>query len=98
MKLSKRIERIVSLTVEDFYSSGKSTNESKKSLISWVSDALLQDESIEDAYTYEVSIKALEMLDSLELINLDYLNRLVIEQLMPSLEFETSFEFDEVVL
>jgi len=99
MKLSKRIESIVSLTVEDFYNSGKSTNESKKSLISWLSDALLQDEGIEDAYTYEVNIKALEMLNSLDIVDFNYLNRLVFEQLMPSLDFETSFNgFDEVAL
>lgn len=93
-KLSKRIERIVYLTVEDFYNSGKSTNKSKESLIGWLVDTLLQDESIEDAYTYEVSIKVLDMLKSLELIDLGFIIELMADAIEPS---EISVKF-EVVL
>lgn len=74
MKLQKRIKKIVSLTVEDFYNSGYSTDESPKSLKSWLCDALMQDESIEDAHAYEISIKVLEMLKSLDIIDLEFIH------------------------
>lgn len=74
MKLEKRIKRIVSLTIEDFYNSGYSTDESPESLKSWLCDALMQDESIEDAHTYEISIKVLEMLKSLDIVDLEFIH------------------------
>ena len=74
MKLEKRIKRIVSLTVEDYLSHGYIIKESPKSLISSLSDALMQDESIEDAHTYEISIKVLEMLKSLDIVDLEYIH------------------------
>ncbi|QFR43774.1 hypothetical protein [Sulfurimonas xiamenensis] len=98
MKLSKRIESIVSLTVEDFYNSGKSTNESKKSLISWVSDALLQDEGIEDLYTYQISILILDKLKSLDIVDIGFIMELMASN-FTLMDNEFSFsDFDEVVL
>lgn len=77
MNLSKRIKKIVSLTVEDFYNSGYSTNESPKSLKSWLCDAMMQDESIEDAHTYEISLKVLEILNSLDIVDLEYIHNVI---------------------
>lgn len=95
MKLSKRIKQIAALTVEDFYNSGKSTNESKESLVSWLSDALMQDESIEDAYAYEISIKVLDMLKSLDVVDLGFIIELMADDLKLD---ETSIPFSEVAL
>jgi hypothetical protein len=96
MKLQKRIKRIVSLTVEDFYNSGYSTDESPKSLNSWLCDALMQDESIEDLHTYQISILILDMLKSLDLVDLDYIHSVVFEDNTQA--SEVSITFSKVVL
>lgn len=83
MKLEKRIKRIVSLTVEDFYNSCRSTDESTNELKAWLCNALMQDENIEDAHTYEISLKVLEMLNSLDIVDLEFIH-------------ETLFKNDEV--
>lgn len=80
MKLEKRIKRIVSLTVEDFYNGLRSSSESPKSLKAWLSDALMQDETIEDAHTYEVSLKVLEMLNSLDMVDLESIHNIVLKE------------------
>ncbi|QHG92025.1 hypothetical protein CVO_09430 [Sulfurimonas sp. CVO] len=80
MKLEKRIKRIVSLTVEDFYNSGYSTDESPESLKVWLCDALMQDESIEDAHAYEISLKVLEMLNSLDMVDLELIHNIVLKE------------------
>ena len=96
MKLEKRIRRIVALTVEDFYNNGYNTNESPESLKTWLCDALIQDESIEDAHTYEVSLKVLEMLNSLDMVDLESIHNIVLkEHIKPS---EISITLKEVVL
>jgi hypothetical protein len=96
MKLEKRIKRIVSLTVEDFYNSGYSTDESPESLKAWLCDALMQDESIEDAHTYEVSLKVLEMLNSLDMVDLELIHNIVLKEHIQTSEI--SITFKEVVL
>lgn len=99
MKLEKRINRIVSLTVEDFYNSGYSTDESPESLKAWLCDALMQDESIEDAHTYEISLKVLEMLNSLDIVDLELIHSLLFADAKPSeANITLSFVFDEVRL
>lgn len=95
MKLQKRIKRIVSLTVEDFYNSGYSTDESPESLKSWLCDALMQDESIEDAHTYEVSLKVLEMLKSLDIVDLELIHNIVLKEHIQA--SEVSITFSKVV-
>lgn len=75
MKLEKRIKRIVSLTVEDWYNSGYSTDQSTDELKAWLCDALMQDKSIEDAHTYEISLKVLEILNSLEIVDLEFIHK-----------------------
>lgn len=95
MKLQKRIERIVSLTVDDFYSSGKSTNESTKSLKSWLCDELMQNEDIEDLYTYQITILILDKLKSLDIVDLGFIIELMADDIQPS---EVSITFSEVVL
>ena len=96
MKLQKRIKQIVSLTVEDFYNSGCSTNESPESLKAWLCDALMQDESIEDAHTYEVSLKVLEMLNSLDIVDLELIHNIVLKEHIKASEI--SITFSKVVL
>lgn len=96
IELKQRMKRIVSLTVEDFYNSGYSTNESPKSLISSLSDALMQDESIEDAHTYEVSLKVLEMLNSLDMVDLESIHNIVLKEHIQ--KSEVSITFSKVVL
>jgi hypothetical protein len=96
MKLEKRIKRIVSLTVEDFHNSGYSTNESPESLKAWLCDALMQDESIEDAHTYEISLKVLEMLKSLDIVDLEFIHNIVLKEHIKA--SGVSITFKEVVL
>lgn len=79
MKLSKRIKHIVALTVDDFYNSGKSTNENKESLIQWLVDDMLKIENIEDLYTYEISIKVLDKLNSLDIVDLGFIHDIVLK-------------------
>ncbi|MDQ1339032.1 MAG: hypothetical protein QG567_181 [Campylobacterota bacterium] len=79
MKLSKRIKHIVALTVDDFYNSGKSTNENKESLIHWLVDDMLKIENIEDLYTYEISIKVLDKLKSLDIVDLGFIHDIVLK-------------------
>jgi len=98
MKLSKRIESIVSLTVEDFYNSGYSTNESPESLKAWLSDALMQDESIEDLYTYQISILILDKLKSLDIVDIGFIMDLMASNFTP-IDNDFSFSaFEAVVL
>lgn len=94
MKLPKRIKQIVTLTVEDFYNSGKSSNETKENLIRWLCDELSTISNIEDYYTYEMSIKVLDMLKSLDLVDLGFIVELIADDTEPS---EISIKF-EVVL
>jgi hypothetical protein len=96
MKLQKRIKRIVSLTVEDYLSHGYIIKESPKSLISSLSDALMQDESIEDAHTYEVSLKVLEMLNSLDIVDLELIHNIVLKEHIQA--SEVSITFKEMLL
>jgi|GEM_PF-4057612 len=92
--MKKRIEQIVSLTIDDFYNSGKSTNESKESLISWLCDDMLKIENIEDLYTYEISIKVLDKLKSLDIVDLGFIVELVCTKDLGDI----NITFDEVVL
>jgi len=95
-KLKKRVKKVVSLTVEDFYNSGYSTDESPKQLKAWLCDTLMQDESIEDAYTYAISIKALELLNSLVLVDLEYIHNVIFKDMAQASEI--SITFNEVAL
>lgn len=95
MKLSKRIKQIATLTVDDFYNSGKSTSESKENLISWLCDDMLNIENIEDLYTYEISFKVLDKLKSLDIVDLGFIIELICTKEEPR---DTSITFDEVVL
>lgn len=80
MKLQKRIKQIVTLTVQDFFDSGKSSDESKEKLISWLTDTLMQ-EDLEDRCTYEISITVLSFLNSLDLVNLEFIHNILFANL-----------------
>ena len=95
MKLSKRIESIVSLTVEDFHNSGYSTDESPKSFKAWLVGEMLTVESIEDLYTYQISILILDKLKSLDIVDISFIMELMTDDIKQS---EISTTFDEVVL
>ncbi|MDQ1341012.1 MAG: hypothetical protein QG567_2170 [Campylobacterota bacterium] len=98
MKLSKRIESIVSLTVEDFYNSGYSINQSTKSLKSWLVGEMLSVENIEDLYTYQISILILDKLKSLDIVDIGFVMELMASNFKP-IDNDFSFsDFDEVVL
>jgi hypothetical protein len=96
MKLQKRIKHIVAHTVEDFYNGLRSTNESPEELKAWLCDALMQDEDIEDLHTYEVSFKVLEMLNSLDMVDLESIHKTLLKR-DKSVQSIISFIFDEVV-
>jgi hypothetical protein len=98
MELKQRVKRIVSLTVEDFYNSGCSTNESSKSLKSWLVGEMLTVESIEDLYTYQISILILDKLKSLDIVDIGFIMELMASN-FTLIDNEFSFsEFDEVRL
>jgi Asp-tRNA(Asn)/Glu-tRNA(Gln) amidotransferase B subunit len=97
MKLEKRIKRIVSLTVEDWYNSGYSTDQSTEELKAWLCDELMQDQNIEDAHTYEISIKVLDILKSLEIVDLEFIHETLLKR-DESTQVTISFVFDEVVV
>ena len=97
MKLQKRIKQIVSLTVEDFYNGLRGSSESPENLKAWLCDALMQDESIEDAHTYEVSLKVLEMLNSLDMVDLEFIHKTLFKEETPT-QIKVSFMFEEVQL
>ena len=96
MELKQRVKRIVSLTLEDFYNSGYSTDESPESLKEWLCDELIQDQSIEDAHTYEISLKVLEMLNSLDIVDLEFIHKTLFKEETPT-QIKVSFMFEEVV-
>ncbi len=95
--LKRRVKRIVALTVDDWYNNGYSTNESPESLKAWLCDALMQDQNIEDAHTYEISIKILDMLKSLEIVDLEFIHETLLKR-DESAQVTFSFVFDEVLV
>lgn len=74
MKLQKRIKQIVTQTVEDFYSYGRSTKESKSETIEWINNALQTYEGLEDYTTIEISLQVLKLLKSLDIVDLEYIH------------------------
>jgi Asp-tRNA(Asn)/Glu-tRNA(Gln) amidotransferase B subunit len=97
MKLHKRIKQIVTHTLQDFYNSGCSTDESPEKLEAWLCDELMQDQNIEDAHTYEISIKVLDILKSLEIVDLEFIHETLLKR-DESTQVTISFVFDEVVV
>ena len=96
MKLQKRIKQIVSLTVEDFYSFGKSTKESKSETIEWINNALLTYEGLEDYTMIQISLQVLKLLNSLDIVDLEYLHATLFKDEVP-IQLEVALIFEEVV-
>lgn len=95
-QLYKRVKSIVKHTLEDFHGNGYSTNESDKELTKWVVKELLSTSGIDDMNTYEISLKVLEMLNSLDIVDLESIHNIVLkEHIKPS---EISITLSEVVL
>lgn len=97
MKLQKRINQIVTQTVEDFYSFGKSINESKSETIEWINNALLTYEGLEDYTTIEISLEVLDLLNSLDIVDLEHIHKMLLKEETPT-QIKISFMFEEVVL
>lgn len=82
--LCKRVKSIVKYTLEDFHGNGYSTNESDKELTKWVVKELLSTSGIDDMNTYEISLKVLEMLNSLDIVDLGFIVELMADDVEPS--------------
>lgn len=82
MSIKKRINTIVELTIEDYYNHLRSTNLTTESLIELISEDLLLLEDIEDLSTIEISVLTLEQVNSLDLVNLEF----IIEKIADSLK------------
>lgn len=82
MSIKKRINTIVELTIQDYYSHLRYTNLTTESLIELISEDLLLLEDIEDLSTIEISVLTLEQLNSLDLVNLE----MIIEKIANSLK------------
>jgi hypothetical protein len=91
----KRIKQIVSLTVDDFYSSGYSTRDTPQDLKDWLVEDILKIDDIEDLYTYQISILILEKLKALDIVDLGFIIELVCDTKKSS---DISITFDKVVL
>jgi hypothetical protein len=95
MKIHKRIKQIVSLTVDDFYSSGYSSSDTPQGLKDWLVEDILKIDDIEDLYTYQISILILEKLKALDIVDLGFIIELVCDTKKSS---DISITFDKVVL
>lgn len=82
MSIKKRINTIVELTIQDYYSHLRYTNLTTESLIELISEDLLLLEDIEDLSTIEISVLTLEQVNSLDLVNLE----MIIEKIANSLK------------
>lgn len=82
MSIETRVKKIVSLTMEDFYNSCRTTNTSTKELIQWLSSDLLLLEDIEEFTTIQISLLTLEKLKSLDLVDLS----MIIEKIADNLK------------
>jgi hypothetical protein len=91
----KRIKQIVSLTVDDFYSSGYNTSDTPQGLKDWLVEDILKIDDIEDLYTYQISILILEKLKALDIVDLGFIIELVCDTKKSS---DISITFDKVVL
>ena len=90
-QLQKRIKKVVSLTVEDFYSHGYSTDESPKHLKEWLFNALDTYEGLEDYTTIDLSLQVLELLKSLDIVDLEYIHNVLFEDMTQSSEISIIF-------
>jgi hypothetical protein len=92
----KRIKQVVELTVEDFFNYGYSTDESKKSLVNWLVNDLLLIKQIEEHNTIELSLMVLKKLNSLDVVDLEFIHNIILEDNSKS-QIGISIEFDEVM-
>ncbi len=84
MSIETRVKKIVSLTMEDFYSHGYSIKESTKETIKWLSDDLMNIDDIENLSTIEISLLTLKKLNSLDLVNLSFIIETIADDLKNS--------------
>ncbi len=83
-ELKKRVKHIVKYTLEDFHSYGFSTNESEKSLSDWIQKEILSLSGVDDMNTYEISLRVLKMLNSLDIVDLEFIHSLLLTDVEPS--------------
>ena len=93
MSIKKRINTIVELTIQDYYSHLRYTDLTTESLIELISEDLLLLEDIEDLSTIEISVLTLEQLNSLDLVNLE----MIIEKIANSLK-DSEYEIIHIAI
>ena len=76
-ELKKRVMHIVQYTLEDFHGYGFSTDESEKSLSDWILKEILSTSGIDDMNTYEISLRVLKMLNTLEIVDLEFIHSIL---------------------
>lgn len=84
MELESRIKNIVSLTIEDFYLNLGSFSEDKETMIQWLTADLMKIDDIEDLTVIEISLLTLKKINSLDLVNLEF----IIETIADTLKSE----------
>lgn len=84
MKTKTRIKDIVRHTIEDFYNSLRSTSKRTDTLIKWLSNDLMLIDNIEDSTTIEISLLTLKKLNSLDLVNLEFIIETIANDLKDS--------------
>ena len=84
MSIKKRINTIVELTIQDYYSHLRYTDLTTESLIELIS---------EDLSTIEISVLTLEQVNSLDLVNLE----MIIEKIANSLK-DSEYEIIHITI
>ena len=78
--MNYRIKNIVELVLEDFYLSDKTSSKTHKELENWLYLELLEYSKNTYYYTHELSIKALELLESLDIVDLEFIHKIVLKE------------------
>ena len=84
MKLESRLKNIVSYTIDDFHSFLRSTKEDKETMIHWLTADLIKIENIDDFTVIEISLLILKKLNSLDLVNLEFIIETIADTLKSS--------------
>lgn len=73
MELESRLKNIVFHTIDDFHSFLRSTKEDKETMIQWLTADLMKIDDIEDLTVIEISLLTLKKINSLDLVNLEFI-------------------------
>lgn len=84
MKTINRVNQIVELTMQDFNNNWCFIKEPLEKSIKWLSDDLMLINDIEDLTTIEISLLTLKKLNSLNLVNLEFIIETIADTLKSS--------------